>query len=432
MATSITGRTPWPRRFPSPPAPGEFGRAPGDDHDNVGRTAAGAPGASPAATASRTDLPFPLLLPRIPVFPRDQYRSYLRGPRLVVPKFTPLNTPCQVTIDVDEFDYTQPSPGSFQGSFSSVPGRSLRFVLSQVPPPSPLPSLRSPRFESRALEGGIDRSQVTLRWVSGFLRRAVLEIDTLLGAVPPLPVPDTQHHRNREPVLRHRLRHSRPAADCRPRRGPDRRPRARRRHPQRLLVSGRSPRPHDRRAQGRHRPRRRTAHPSGTAARGEPSRAAVTARSSPGPLARRGVRDGRRGAGRHGGEALQRPTADRALRQRCRQSIRRRSREGTSTGPPSHGTGRTARNPQSEGIDGLIVREPGCLHGAGFACGPHRAHGGTRGDCDGKRRTAPGKVRNCQAGALPCRPAGSLLTGLHCSRRHDGCSLQRAVRQAQR
>lgn len=151
---------------------------------------AGIRGASLAATASRTDLPFPLLLPRIPVFPRDRYRSYLRGTRLVVPRATRPNTPCQVTVDVDEFDYTQPAPGSFQGSFPTAPSRSLRFVLTQMPAaPSPLPFLDGPRFEGRVLEGGIDRGSVTLRWVSGFLRRAVLEIDTLLGAAPPQPVP---------------------------------------------------------------------------------------------------------------------------------------------------------------------------------------------------------------------------------------------------
>ncbi|CAL9339251.1 hypothetical protein [Streptomyces sp. Tu 3180] len=179
---------PLPLSLPFPPGspfPVDPGAPTGDGRGGTAR------GASPAATASRTDLPFPLLLPRIPVLPRDRYRSYLRGTRLVVPRRTPLSTPCQVIVDVDEFDYTRPPPGSFRGTFPSTPSRSLRFVLTQVPAaPSPLPFLDGPGFEGRVLEGGIDRGSVTLRWVSGFLRRAVLEIDTLLGAVPPQPVPN--------------------------------------------------------------------------------------------------------------------------------------------------------------------------------------------------------------------------------------------------
>ena len=40
------------------------------------------------------------------------------------------------------------------------------------------------------MEGGIDKGSVTLAWVSKFFRRATLEIDTLVGAVRPAPVPD--------------------------------------------------------------------------------------------------------------------------------------------------------------------------------------------------------------------------------------------------
>ncbi|MFI1255455.1 hypothetical protein ACH4U6_16990 [Streptomyces netropsis] len=150
----------------------------------------GAAGESVAAAASRTDGPSPFLRRRIPIFPRDQYRSYLKGTRLVVPSSTAPGQPCQVTLDVDEFGYTQPSAGSFQGSFPTTPSRSLRFVLKQVPGTAPTPTSSGPRFEGRVLEGGIDRGSVTLTWVSSFLRRAVLEIDTLKGAVAPAPVPN--------------------------------------------------------------------------------------------------------------------------------------------------------------------------------------------------------------------------------------------------
>ncbi|MFF5126002.1 hypothetical protein ACFY41_03565 [Streptomyces syringium] len=149
----------------------------------------GAPGESVAAAASRADGPLPFPRRRIPIFPRDQYRSYLKGTRLVVPSASVPGQPCQVTLDVDEFAYTQPSAGSFQGSFPDSPSRSLRCVLTQVPGAFPSPLFSGPRFEGRVLEGGIDRGSVTLTWVSSFLRRAVLEIDTLNGAVAPEPVP---------------------------------------------------------------------------------------------------------------------------------------------------------------------------------------------------------------------------------------------------
>ncbi|WP_405957275.1 hypothetical protein [Streptomyces phaeochromogenes] len=151
----------------------------------------GTPGESVAAAASRASVPSPFPRPRIPIFPRGRYRSYLKGTRLVVPQFAMPGRPCRVTLDVDEFDYTQPVAGSFQGAFPASPSRSLRFVLTQLPHPFPSPLFGGPRFEGRVLEGGIDRGSVTLTWVSGFLRRAVLEIDTLAGAVAPQPVPNS-------------------------------------------------------------------------------------------------------------------------------------------------------------------------------------------------------------------------------------------------
>ncbi|GHG61882.1 hypothetical protein [Streptomyces griseocarneus] len=171
------------------PAGGGPGAAVGAVLDQDAPVLPGAPGESAAAAASRGTSPFPLPRP-IPVFPRDRYRSYLKGTRLVVPRVAPPGQPCQVTVDVDEFDYTQPATGSFQGSFPFSPSRSLTFVLNPVPSTFPTPFPSGPRFEGRVLEGGTDRGSVSLTWTSSFLRRAVLEIDTLRGAVAPQPVPD--------------------------------------------------------------------------------------------------------------------------------------------------------------------------------------------------------------------------------------------------
>lgn len=155
-------------------------RAPDTDQDV-------APG-SVAAALSRGDQPFELLpLRRIPIYPRIRYHSYLSGTRLLVPAFTIGHRPCQVTIDVDQFNYSQPPAGSFEGSFPASPSRSLRFVLTKAAPSYPF--LGGPRFQGRVFQGTVDRGSITLTWVSSYLRRAVLEIDVLTGAVGPAPVP---------------------------------------------------------------------------------------------------------------------------------------------------------------------------------------------------------------------------------------------------
>ena len=62
--------------------------------------------------------------------------------------------------------------------------------LSKVPAPFPFSLTGGPFYEGRLFEGGVDKGSVTLAWVSKFFRRATLEIDTLVGAVRPAPVPD--------------------------------------------------------------------------------------------------------------------------------------------------------------------------------------------------------------------------------------------------
>jgi hypothetical protein len=115
------------------------------------------------------------------------YHSYLSGTRLSVPLFTIGHAACKVTIDAEQFDYTQPATGFFKGSFPAAASRTLRFVLDKLPA-GPI-IFGGPRFSGRYFEGGVDKGSVHLTWVSSFLRRAVLEIDTLTGAVAPAPVP---------------------------------------------------------------------------------------------------------------------------------------------------------------------------------------------------------------------------------------------------
>ena len=71
-----------------------------------------------------------------------------------------------------------------------MPSRTVTLRLSKVAAPFPFSLTGGPFYEGRLIEGGVDKGGVTLGWVSSFFRRATLEIDTLVGAVRPAPVPD--------------------------------------------------------------------------------------------------------------------------------------------------------------------------------------------------------------------------------------------------
>lgn len=125
---------------------------------------------------------------RIPIYPRNQYHSYLKGIRLSVPVIT-FGQGCAVTIDLEQFDYTHPPAGQFQGSFPASASRTLQLSVELgVDPLSPWSN--SPAYFGTYSEGGVQKGSVSLIWVSSFMRRAVLEIDTLAGAVAPQPVPN--------------------------------------------------------------------------------------------------------------------------------------------------------------------------------------------------------------------------------------------------
>ncbi|MBM2617033.1 hypothetical protein JIG36_15860 [Actinoplanes sp. LDG1-06] len=143
---------------------------------------------STAAAASRpaTDengRPIPILRPRIPIFPRSRYHSYLQAVRVTASA----NRPCTVTLVVEQFDYTQPAAGTFKGSFPATASRTVTLKLTQVPAVFPF---TGPHLVGRWIENGTDKGAVTLSWVSSFFRRASVEIDVLEGAVAPQPVPD--------------------------------------------------------------------------------------------------------------------------------------------------------------------------------------------------------------------------------------------------
>lgn len=146
-----------------------------------------------AASLSAVDdpiLPSPILRPRIPIFPRARYHSYLRVTSVSAPVAVPRPKKCELTIVAEQFNYTQPPAGQFKGTFPATPSRTVTMKLSKVPAPFPFSLTGGPFYQGRLFEGGVDKGSVTLAWVSKFFRRCTLEIDTLVGAVRPAPVPD--------------------------------------------------------------------------------------------------------------------------------------------------------------------------------------------------------------------------------------------------
>ncbi len=129
---------------------------------------------------------FPILL-NIPIYPRNKYYSYLKVTNIQTsPIFAPPGQ-CALTLTAQEYVYTQPPAGQFNGTFPPAPGsRTVTIVLHPVPPPF---GFAGPYFEGRLFEGGVDKGSFSMGWVSSFFRRAKVEVDTLTGAVAPQPVP---------------------------------------------------------------------------------------------------------------------------------------------------------------------------------------------------------------------------------------------------
>jgi hypothetical protein len=146
---------------------------------------------SVAARASAADVPVPFPLPplslAIPIFPRGRYHSYLKVISVQAPVIVLASQPCTVTIVLEQYDYTAPAAGSFQGSFPAAASRTVTLALTVAPPHF---AGFGPDLTGRWIEGGVDKGAVSLTWVSDFFRRASVEIDTLVGAVAPQAVPD--------------------------------------------------------------------------------------------------------------------------------------------------------------------------------------------------------------------------------------------------
>lgn len=137
--------------------------------------------ARPASLIEKIPFPRPL---GIPIYPRANYHSYLKVTGM---SQSPLITTglCTLTLTVDEYEYTLPPAGSFNGSFPSAPSRTLSIVFSPQSPPWSYPGAY---FTGNAYQGTTQLGGVSMGWVSPYFRRATLEIDSLTGAVSPQTV----------------------------------------------------------------------------------------------------------------------------------------------------------------------------------------------------------------------------------------------------
>src|SRR5207302_9635023 len=114
------------------------------------------------------------LLLHIPTYPRNKYYSHLKVTTIQTsPIFAPLGQ-CALTLTAQEYVYTQPPAGQFNGTFPPAPGsRTVTIVLHPVPPPV---GFAGPYFGGRLFQGGVDNRSFTMGWVSSFFRTAKVEV----------------------------------------------------------------------------------------------------------------------------------------------------------------------------------------------------------------------------------------------------------------
>lgn len=132
-------------------------------------------------------IPFPTFPKRfgIPIYARNRYHSYLKVTGLKTSPVRGLG-PCQLTLTAEQYNYTQPPAGSFNGTFPAAPSRTVSLVLSPQAAPA---GFGGSYFAGSLFENGVDKGAFTMGWVSKFFRTANIEIDTLTGSVAPQAVP---------------------------------------------------------------------------------------------------------------------------------------------------------------------------------------------------------------------------------------------------
>jgi len=117
---------------------------------------------------------------RIPIYPRLDYHSYLRGIGARLSSSTPEGSSGTVVLEFEEFVYgyeNEVLKEMFVGGFTQVPKQRLRFVLA----PTATPGLYSGTAHGDMSKDGT----VSIRWISPNYRHAHVRLHTLEGAVAP-------------------------------------------------------------------------------------------------------------------------------------------------------------------------------------------------------------------------------------------------------
>ena len=123
----------------------------------------------------------------IPVYARANYHSYLKGTGARLWSIGPIGGPCTASLSFQEYNYTQPPPGQFNGTFPAAPG-TRTITMNLTPKPAP-PNFPGAYFEGDLVANGSVLGSISMGWVSSFFRKATIEIDTVQGAVAPQAVP---------------------------------------------------------------------------------------------------------------------------------------------------------------------------------------------------------------------------------------------------
>src|SRR2546428_12185780 len=95
--------------------------------------------------------------------------------------------PCRIRLTVEEYDYTQPAAGSFDGSFPAAASRVMDIHL--MPGAAP-PGYAGVYFTGQVYIAGVlqPNLSVVLAWANTMLRKATVEVHTMTGSVAPAAV----------------------------------------------------------------------------------------------------------------------------------------------------------------------------------------------------------------------------------------------------
>lgn len=122
----------------------------------------------------------------IPIYPRNRYQSYLKVTAVNIPLVS--SRVCKIHLQVEEYDYTQPPAGTYDGVFAATASRVMEIHLTPTVPPA---GFTGAYFTGEISIGGVLQANMgmTLAWVSPMFRRATVELHTMTGAVAPAAIP---------------------------------------------------------------------------------------------------------------------------------------------------------------------------------------------------------------------------------------------------